>query len=44
MTPDFPELQAGLPSRYTLEKVIARGGAAVVYLAQERLPDRRVAI
>jgi serine/threonine-protein kinase len=44
MTPDFPDLQAGLPSRYTLEKVIARGGAAVVYLAQERHPDRRVAI
>jgi len=44
MTTDFPDLQSGLPSRYTLEKVIARGGAAVVYLAQERHPDRRVAI
>ena len=44
MTPDLPDLQAGLPGRYTLEKVIGRGGAAVVYLAQERHPDRRVAI
>jgi serine/threonine-protein kinase len=44
MTPDITDLQAGLPSRYQLEKVIARGGAAVVFLAQERHPDRRVAI
>ena len=44
MVSDYPELQAGLPSRYTLLKVLGRGGAAVVYLAQERHPDRRVAI
>ena len=44
MASDFPELQAGLPNRYTLLKILGRGGAAVVYLAQERHPDRRVAI
>jgi serine/threonine-protein kinase len=44
MAADFPELQAGLPNRYTLLNILGRGGAAVVYLAQERHPDRRVAI
>ena len=37
-------LQAGLPERYTLERVLGRGGMAVVYLARERHPSRLVAI
>lgn len=37
-------LQAALPERYSIVSEIARGGAAVVYLARESHPSRDVAI
>jgi serine/threonine-protein kinase len=37
-------LQAALPSRYTLERVLGRGGMATVFLARESRPQRQVAI
>jgi serine/threonine-protein kinase len=37
-------LQAALPSRYTLERVLGRGGMATVFLARESHPQRQVAI
>jgi serine/threonine-protein kinase len=37
-------LQAGLPERYSIERLIGRGGAATVYLARESHPSRQVAI
>jgi serine/threonine-protein kinase len=40
----FDLLQKGLPERYTLERELGRGGMARVYLAQERHPQRMVAI
>src|SRR5512134_2379816 len=38
------ELQVALGARYTIERVIARGGMAIVYLAHDRELDRKVAI
>ncbi len=42
---DIPDrLQRGLPRRYTVQRVLKRGGMGVVYLAREEHPNRQVAI
>jgi serine/threonine-protein kinase len=38
------ELQVALGERYAIERVIARGGMAIVYLAHDRELDRKVAV
>ena len=38
------ELQSALSARYTIERVLARGGMGIVYLAREQHPERHVAI
>jgi serine/threonine protein kinase/tetratricopeptide (TPR) repeat protein len=38
------QLQAALPSRYTIERELGRGGMGTVFLAQESHPKRQVAI
>ena len=37
-------LRNALPSRYTIEREIGRGGMATVYLAMEDHPNREVAV
>jgi TolB-like protein/tetratricopeptide (TPR) repeat protein len=39
----FPQLQAALSGRYTVERELGRGGWATVYLARDRKHDRQVA-
>jgi serine/threonine protein kinase len=39
-----PDLQAALADRYTLNRVLGRGGMATVYLAHDRKHERDVAI
>jgi tetratricopeptide (TPR) repeat protein/predicted Ser/Thr protein kinase len=42
---DLPaHIAAALPRRYTVERVLARGGMATVYLAREHQPERVVAL
>ena len=42
---DIPDrLQRGLPRRYSLQRVLKRGGMGIVYLAREEHPSRQVAI
>ena len=38
------QLQAALPSRYTIERELGRGGMGTVFLAHESHPNRQVAI
>jgi serine/threonine-protein kinase len=38
------ELQRAIGDRYLIERVIARGGMAIVYLANDRMLERQVAI
>src|SRR5687768_12847031 len=37
-------VQTALSGRYTIERVLARGGMGIVYLAREHHPERHVAI
>lgn len=44
MSDTLERLRAALPDRYQIERLLGRGGMAVVYLATDRKHDRRVAI
>ncbi len=44
MSDSFESLKTALADRYVIESELGAGGMAIVYLAQDRKLDRKVAI